>query len=140
MPSLADLLQTKIQTGGLTSQAAAEKISVSLPSLRNVLSGKSLPNARTIGKFAEFLGLSVEDLKSQISEAKTSAPREAPPARKGRGKAKARKGGGDVGAALATIQAAIESAQALASDPLAVQIHGLEASKRKLVAALMRGI
>jgi len=61
--SLAKLLTQKIEADGLTLTAAAEKAGVSLPSFRSVAAGKAVPNARSIDKYANFLGISLEEAR-----------------------------------------------------------------------------
>lgn len=61
--SLAKLLTQKMEADGLTLTAAAEKAGVSLPSFRSVASGKAVPNARSIDKYATFLGISLDEAR-----------------------------------------------------------------------------
>jgi hypothetical protein len=82
MPNLAQLVSQKIKADGLNLTAAAKSAGVSIPSFRGVLSGKSVPNARSIGKYAAFLGLSGEEI------AKIAGKGKARKAATGKGKAK----------------------------------------------------
>ncbi|MBA3707723.1 MAG: hypothetical protein H0W83_02745 [Planctomycetes bacterium] len=61
MPSLSDLLKSKISSAGLTVAKAADKVGVSIPSMRSAVAGSAAPNARSIGKYASFLGIGKAD-------------------------------------------------------------------------------
>ena len=147
MSSLSSLLADKLAAEGLSIAQAAEKLDVAQPSFRKVVNGASVPNARSIGKYATFLGKSVEELKSLATASRDSAAK--PKAKKakgtrGPGKAKpgrkARKsaGGGDVSAALDTIRAALEAAQNVLSDDLAMLVANADTSKRKAIGAIIK--
>ena len=58
MASLSSLVAAKIKSANLNAATAAAALDVSAPSLRSVLSGKAVPNSRSIGKYAKFLGVS----------------------------------------------------------------------------------
>ena len=58
MASLSSLVAAKIKSANLNAAAAAAALDVSAPSLRSVLAGKAVPNSRSIGKYAKFLGVS----------------------------------------------------------------------------------
>lgn len=60
MASLGKLIAAKMKAAGLNLTKAAKKAGVSLPSFRASLIGKSAPNARSIGKYADFLGISAD--------------------------------------------------------------------------------
>lgn len=179
MPSISDLLAAKIEADSLNNMAAAKKIGVSLPSLRNALSGKSLPNVRTIPKLAKFLGVSEEDISAEVAAAKgggkkakggrgkkaakaEKAPKAEKAAKRGRGRPKGsgkaaagavsdgakpargrgrgkgkRAASGDVGAAMAAVQSALDAANALMGDSLALTVHNLPATKRKLIESIV---
>jgi hypothetical protein len=62
MASLSTLLAAKIQDKGLNFTAAANALDVSSPSLRAVLAGRSVPNKRSVGKYAKFLDLSEDEV------------------------------------------------------------------------------
>ncbi|MBA3936887.1 MAG: helix-turn-helix transcriptional regulator [Planctomycetes bacterium] len=83
MPNLAKLVSQKLKAEGLTVTAAAKSAGISLPSFRGVVSGKSVPNARSVDKYASFLGISVDQLVSAAGKA----------TRGSKGKAKAKKAG-----------------------------------------------
>ena len=84
--SLAKLLTQKIEADGLSLAQAAEKADVSLPSFRSVAAGKAVPNARSIDKYASFLGVSVEDVRAAAGSRGGAG--------KGKGKAKGKRGPG----------------------------------------------
>jgi len=59
-----------IKATGLNNTAAAKKIGVTYPSLKGVLDGKSLPNRRSISKYAKFLGQNVATLTDKLEREK----------------------------------------------------------------------
>ena len=156
MSTFAEAVNAKIQEKGLNATAAAEAIGVSAVSLRAVVSGKSVPNARSLDKYASFAGLSVEEAKALIAAGRAAAPAKAkkgPKAKKGEKKAakaaKAPKTGkpgrkprssGSSSAALAEIGKALAAAESLAGDKLAMTVHGLSAGQRKIVAAIIASL
>jgi hypothetical protein len=156
MPSFAELLSSKIAEKGLTAGQAAEAIGVSAVSLRGVTTGASVPNARSIGKYVAFVGISEEEAKTLLAASKADKPAKKPrgkPGRKAKGgkpgrKAKADKParagkagrkakGGAAAAALSTISEALAAADALSRDALAMQVHGLSAGQRRVVEAIV---
>jgi hypothetical protein len=88
MPSLAQLLANKIKDSGLAVTAAAKKAGISFPSFHAALHGKSSPNARSVNKYAAFLGISATDVQGASGKAA-----KAPKAGKGPKKAKVAKQG-----------------------------------------------
>jgi len=163
MSTFADAVNAKIQEKGLNATAAAEAIGVSAVSLRAVISGKSVPNARSLGKYISFAGLSAEEAKALIAAGRSAGPTKAkkgPKAKKGQKKAKkgekkaaktpkAAKAGkpgrkprsaGSSNAALAQIGQALAAAESLAGDKLAMTVHGLSAGQRKIVAAIIANL
>jgi transcriptional regulator with XRE-family HTH domain len=148
MSSLSDLLTEKLAAEGLSIGQAAEKLGVAQPSFRKVVNGASVPNARSIEKYATFLGKSVEELKSLATASRDSAgkPKAAKAKRtRGSGKAKSGRGrksrkssGGDVAAALDTIRGALEAAQNVLSDDLAMLVANADPSKRKAIGAIIK--
>jgi hypothetical protein len=81
MPSLAQLLNAKITKDSLAVTAAAKKAGISFPSFYAALHGKSVPNARSVNKYASFLGISVADVQAASGKA-------AKPAKAAKGKMK----------------------------------------------------
>jgi hypothetical protein len=77
--SISALLKKKIAAQKLSLAAAAKAIGISVPSVRSGVAGKGTPNARSIPKYAKFLGISLEQAQKLAGN------------RKGKGKAK---GGG----------------------------------------------
>lgn len=160
MATLSEIINSKIAEKGLNLASAAESIGVSAVSLRGVISGASTPNARSIGKYASFAGLSEDDAKNLIKadkaggskkkggkkakapkaakKAKGTKAAKAPKATKAPKAAKAgRKPAGSASSALAAIGKALANAEALAGDKLALAVHGLTAGQRKVVAAIV---
>jgi hypothetical protein len=58
MTVLSTLLEKKLKAKGLVVAQAAKKVGISYPTFRSALLGERVPNARCIGKFAKFLGIS----------------------------------------------------------------------------------
>jgi hypothetical protein len=58
MTVLSTLLEKKMKARGLVAGQAAKKIGISYPTFRSALLGERVPNARCVGKFAKFLGIS----------------------------------------------------------------------------------
>jgi hypothetical protein len=80
MASLSSLVAAKIKSANLNAAAAAATLDVSAPSLRSVLAGKAVPNSRSIGKYAKFLGISDEAVLASAGTrggkaSKTKAPK-----------------------------------------------------------------
>lgn len=156
--SFTQLLNDKLAASGKTLIEVAEAIQVSLPSLRGALSGKSLPNKRSLDKYAAFLGVPVEEAAALIKTAKASAPAKPKTERKAKGKpgrkAKATgakpgrkpgkagkaKGGGQLTAALDQIGEAIRRAEAILADPLVTKLYALEGAKRKAAEAILGSV
>ena len=96
MPNLAKLVAQKLKAEGLTVTAAAKSAGISLPSFRGVVSGKSVPNARSADKYAAFLGLSADQLVSAAGKAKRGpkgkAKKAGKAAKAARGAKKAKRG------------------------------------------------
>ncbi len=154
MSDFPSVLKARIDEKGLSAADAATTIGVSAPSLRGALAGQSFPNARSLNKYAEFLGKSAEETKALIASAKPapgSKPRKGgkpgrKPGRKpGSGKAEKPAGkpgrkSGSASAALATIAAALKDAESLANDPLAVAVNKLGAGQRRLIEGILKSI
>ena len=75
MASLSSLVATKIKSANLSAAAAANALDVSAPSLRSVLAGKAVPNSRSIGKYAKFLGISEEAVLASAGTRGGKAPK-----------------------------------------------------------------
>jgi hypothetical protein len=87
MAKLSSLLAAKMKSAKLNFTAAAEALDVSAPSLRAVLSDRSAPNSRSLGKYAKFLGIS-EAAVSAASAPRGGGKRRGRPPGKGKGKDK----------------------------------------------------
>ena len=152
MSTFAELLKKKVGDTPLTTAAADAGVSV--PSLRCALKGKSVPNARSIPKFAAYIGMSATELTTQLAatrggDAPKAKGKPGPkPGRKGKpgpkpgpkgkpGRKPGRKAGGDVGAAFSVVAEAIASAEALAADALAMRMHNLGKKQRDLISSLL---
>jgi transcriptional regulator with XRE-family HTH domain len=155
--SFSELLKSKIGEAALPDVAAA--IGVALPGLRRAISGRSLPNARSLAKYAAFLGITEDEAKALVASARVTAPVKA---RSGKGrKAKAaaaeggeaapkagrrggRKGkapkGGDLSASLGLIADAIAKAEAILADPLVNTLYSLTGAKRKAAEAILASV
>jgi len=164
MSDFPSVLKAKILEKGLNAADAAVAVGVSAPSLRNALTGKSFPNARSLGKYASFLGLSESDTKALIDAAKPapgSKPKKEKKEKKGKpgrkpGKksaiakapkvAKAGKPGrkakssSSAAAALDTVVAALKQADGLLGDSLAVAVHKLAAGPRKIIESIVKSL
>src|SRR3954468_17450222 len=68
--SLSPLLKKKIAAEGLSLAKAAKAIGISVPSVRSGVSGKGVPNARSIPKYAKFLGISLEQAQKLAGDRK----------------------------------------------------------------------
>lgn len=62
--SLSKKLGARVKASGLSPAAAALKAGITLITFNAVLAGKSVPNARTIPKYAKFLKISTKDMKA----------------------------------------------------------------------------
>lgn len=153
MSDFPTALKSRIEEKGLSAADAAAAIGVSAPSLRAALSGSSFPNARSLAKYASFLGRSEEETKALIAVAKPAPGDKKPkkakapkgkPGRKPGAKATkgkpGRKAGGSAFDALAAISAALKQAESLAGDALAVAVHNLGAGPRKLIEGILKTI
>lgn len=159
--SFVQLLNDKLAASGKTLAEVAEMIQVSLPSLRGALAGKSMPNKRSLDKYAAFLGVAVEEAANLVKAAKADAPAKAKGGRKGKpgrkpgkaagkpagkpgrkpGKAKGGKTkGGALSAALADIAEAINRAEAVLADPLVMKLYALDGAKRKAAEAILGSV
>jgi ribosome-binding protein aMBF1 (putative translation factor) len=93
---LPSALKAKIKASGLSVAAAAKQMGVTALSVDNTLKGKSSPNARTVKKYAAFLGVAAK-LLAKEKPVKVKGRRGRPPGsgkKRGRppGKGKARRG------------------------------------------------
>lgn len=86
MASLKSLLAAKIESSGLKVTAAAKKAGISFPSFHAALIGKATPNARSVDKYAKFLGISAEEVMSAAGKkaAPIKAAKKGKPGRRGR--------------------------------------------------------
>jgi len=68
--SLKTQVAAEVKRRDLTITGAADAIGVTYPSIRAVLSGDSLPNARSLDKYAKFLGVDADKLFAQVEREK----------------------------------------------------------------------
>jgi len=72
--ALKQLVSKKMKADKLDSvSAAAKKIGVTPQSLKGIVEGKSLPNARSLSKYAKFLGKSEAELQKQVDAEKAKS-------------------------------------------------------------------
>ena len=127
MPTLKQLLAAKIQSSGLKITAAAKKAGISFPSFHAAVIGKATPNARSVDKYAKFLGISTEEVMSASGKKaahKATKAATGKPGRRGRPPGSKNK---EKGTGAATPKASPRIAKALAK---------AAASLEKLAAAL----
>jgi transcriptional regulator with XRE-family HTH domain len=163
MSSIKDLLVAKLKELDLSATAAAEKFGLSAPGVRAVAAGKSLPNARSLAKYADLLGVSADELKALAAAGrnggakpakgkakggkaprkslkkgarKAKAAKAAKPAKAKAGKGRGKAKGGAL-AALKAIESELSAAAALAGDDLAMKVHGLSKKGRAVIAGLI---
>jgi transcriptional regulator with XRE-family HTH domain len=163
MATIKDLLVAKLKELGISATAAAEKFGLSAPGVRAVAAGKSLPNARSLAKYADLLGVPADELKAAAAAARggdakpakgkkpakakggkparksmkkgaRKAAAKAKPAAKGKGRGKAK---GGALAALKAIESELSAAAALAGDDLAMKVHALSKKGRAVIAGLI---
>jgi hypothetical protein len=142
MASISDLLAAKLKSDDLSTAGAAKAAGVSLPSMRSALKGTSLPNARSVGKYASFLGLGEADLIEIIAASKggkgggrkgaKAATRGRPPGKK--------RGGGSHGDLLKALKAALDEADAVRTDPVAAKLAQLSKKQRSIVDNLINDL
>lgn len=127
--SLADAIRAK--AGSAISQAKlAKEIKVSVPSLRRVLAGKGRPNGGTARKYANYLGISVKDLKALVGSATATRAQ----SRSRRTVATPRAGTPiDSNAALATITQVV-------TDPLVQRVLRATQAQRKAIASILDAV
>jgi hypothetical protein len=92
MPSLAQLLNDKITKDALAVTAAAKKAGISFPSFHAALHGKSVPNARSVDKYASFLGITTAEVQAASGKAAKPAKAAKGSVKKAKKAAKAAKG------------------------------------------------
>ena len=150
MPSFAEAVAQKLATDNLPVADAANKIGVSLMGLRSVLRGKSFPNARSVGKYAEFLGMPGEALAALIKESKATAPVKGKGGRKAKAKAEkseaepkekpVRKAAKANTIDIDAITAALKAANAVLNDDLVLKLSALSGPKRKAAEAILASV
>jgi transcriptional regulator with XRE-family HTH domain len=152
---LPKALKAKLKGAGLSKAAAAKRIGVTGLSLRHTLSGKSSPNARTIKRYAAFVGVPVKQLTGGKA-AKPKARRGRPPGsgkKRGRppGKGKGRRGRPPGRQKAITIKAgrfpkgqmtkiakARKAVEEIINDKLAILVHNLSAGERAKLQKILR--
>ena len=146
MPSLAQLLNAKITKDGLAVTAAAKKAGISFPSFHAALHGKSVPNARSVNKYASFLGISIAEVQAasgkpakaaKAAKGKAKKGAKAKKAAKGKAKKAGRRGRPPGSKNKAAAKAAAKAAKAAAKNNRKA-IAALSASLKKATALLRK--
>ncbi len=140
MTSLAQLLNAKITKDGLAVTAAAKKAGISFPSFHAALHGKSVPNARSVNKYASFLGISIADVQAasgKPAKAAKGKAKKAKKAAKGKAKKAGRRGRPPGSKSNAAAKAAAKAAKAAAKGNRKA-IAALSASLKKATALLRK--
>ncbi len=160
MSKLSNMLNAKIEGDGLTMTSAAEKAGISLPSFIAAVKGKSVPNSRSIDKYAAFLGVSVDEVRAASSDADSprgkgkgkgtgkrgpgrppGTGKRGPGRPPGRGRGRPRKSGAiNAGSALDQVRAALDQANEILADDLAMKVHNLSAKQRAAIGAILTSL
>lgn len=142
---LASRVADKIKADGISVAAAAEKIRVNPAGLGSLLKGKSTPNSRSVGRYAAFLGLSVEEVAALNGKPAKNGGKVARRGRKATAATSPKAGrkakGGSVAAAIAAIQALEDKAalgEAILADKLAVAVHQASKRQRDLLSSILK--
>ncbi len=184
--SLSKMLKQKLEADGLNVTQACEKAGLSFPSFKAVLDERSMPNSRSLGKYASFLGVSEDEVSKALEQsgATRGGKKRGRPPGKSTGTAKKKAGrppgsgkklgrppgsgkklgrppgsgkklgrppgsgkkrgrppgsgkGGDIGAALQRISAAVTQAGTVLADALAMRVHNLAKAQRARVEAVL---
>jgi hypothetical protein len=118
---LAKLLAAKIKSAGLNVTTAAKKAGISFPSFHAAMIGKSVPNARSVDKYAAFLGITAPEVMTAAGK-KPAKAKSAKPGRRGRppgSKNKKSKGGRPAAAGPSVDTRALSAALTAAAATLA---------------------
>lgn len=93
--SLAKHIDAKLKADKLTPAQGAAKAGITAVTFKAVLAGKSVPNKRSLGKYAKFLGLSAEQTAALAGTRAKTKKAGKKPGKRGRppGKKKAGKRG-----------------------------------------------
>ncbi len=162
MSTLAELMSAAMAEAGLSQAKTAEAIGVSTISLSNLLSKGSLPNKRTLAKYAAFLKQTPEQLTDLIIGArgtmaqkpqgkaagkatkqgktvkKAAKPAKAKAKAAGAGRGKVRKAKtSSVAQAYAVITGALDEALTVINDDVAIAVHLGGRATRTQVAELV---
>lgn len=105
--SLSKKIAAKLKADGITAVQAAKQAGITAITFKAVLAGKSVPNSRSVDKYAKFLGMSTDEVlaiagsrkgkakgKAKTAKAKKPGKRGRPPgkAKRGRPAGKAKRG------------------------------------------------
>jgi len=96
--SLSKKIAAKLKADGLTAAQAAKQAGITAITFKAVLAGKSVPNSRSVDKYAAFLGMSADEVLAIAGSRKGKGGRKAAkakkPGKRGRppGKGKAKRG------------------------------------------------
>jgi len=148
MSSLPKLIQDKLSSEKLAITEACKKAKLSFPSFKAVLEGRSNPNERTLKKYAVFLGISEDAVRTAAGTAERGKARAAKSSGKRRGRppgagartVSAKRGGSGVEGAISQISTALKAASAIMHDALAVKVHGLEKRHRNVIESVVASL
>lgn len=82
--SLAKHIAAKLKAEGLTPAQGATKAGITAVTFKAVLAGKSVPNKRSLGKYAKFLGLGAEETIALAGTRAKKAGKGKKPGKRGR--------------------------------------------------------
>ncbi|MCS6971359.1 MAG: helix-turn-helix transcriptional regulator [Planctomycetota bacterium] len=133
MTTFAEAIRNKLATEGISATAAARQVGLSLPAFRAVLKGESVPNARSLSKYAALLGLSVEEVQKLLPERSGEEQKRAPT----RSRSSAARNRSPT---AARILAFLEQAEAIMNDRLAVMVHRLPKEKRATIGLILQSM
>jgi len=90
--SLSKLIKAKLKADGLTTAQAAKKAGITAITFKAVTAGTSVPNSRSLSKYASFLGISLEEAQKLAGDRKGKGMKRGPKPGKKAKVAKAPKG------------------------------------------------
>jgi len=76
--SLSKLIKAKLKADGLTTAQAAKKAGITAITFKAVTAGTSVPNSRSLSKYASFLGISLEEAQKLAGDRKGKGMKRGP--------------------------------------------------------------